>query len=178
MNLNVETVFWCLQWWDLKWQIKKFYYWGGIESAWSSNMSTTLFLMRPSSLALNGGGPTPAWQAGLCQRRNSGCGTGWLLAGAGFLPLWQSVSMVYVLLCWGVFPVPTLYSPRSIVSFFLFFFTFLMLCCIFSSPVYLLAFHYSLYPVWLCMWRIIKNQPWTLQKVLTIVITINYAKLQ
>ncbi len=48
--------------------------------------------------------------------RNSGCGTGWLLAGAGLLPLWHSrVFMVYVLLCWGVFPVLTLYSPRSIV---------------------------------------------------------------
>ncbi len=50
------------------------------------------------------------------QRRNSGCKTGWLLAGTGFLPLLQSrVFMVYVLLCWGVFPVLTLYSPRSIV---------------------------------------------------------------
>jgi len=50
------------------------------------------------------------------QRRNSGCGSGWLLAGAGFLPLLQSrVFMVYVLLCGGVFPVLTLYSPRSIV---------------------------------------------------------------
>ncbi len=50
------------------------------------------------------------------QRRNSGCGTGWLLAGAGLLPLWHSrVFMVYVLLCWGVFPVLTLCSPRSIV---------------------------------------------------------------
>ncbi len=39
------------------------------------------------------------------------------------------------------------------VIFFLL--TFLMLCGIFSSPVYLLAFHYSLYSVWLCMWRII-----------------------
>ncbi len=55
------------------------------------------------------------------KRRNSGCGTGWLLAGAGLLPLLQSrVFMVYVLLCWGVFPVLTLYSPRSIVCFFFF----------------------------------------------------------
>ncbi len=47
------------------------------------------------------------------------------------------------------------------VIFFLL--TFLMLCCIFSSPVYLLAFHYSLYSVWLCMWPIIRNlEPWTL----------------
>ncbi len=54
--------------------------------------------------------------SGSDQRRNSGCGTGWLLAGAGLLPLWHSrVFMVYVLLCWGVFPVLTLYSPRSIV---------------------------------------------------------------
>ncbi len=78
----------------------------------------------------------PAWQAGLCQRRNSGCGTRWLLAGAGFPPLWQSrVSMVYVLLCWGVFPVPTLYSPRSIV-WGLFFFSSLSSCyAVFFLPL-------------------------------------------
>ncbi len=78
----------------------------------------------------------PVWQAGLCQRRNSGCGTGWLLAGAGFPPLWQSrVSMVYVLLCWGVFPVPTLYSPRSIV-WGLFFFSSLSSCyAVFFLPL-------------------------------------------
>ncbi len=76
----------------------------------------------------------PAWQAGLCQR-NSGCGTGWLLAGAGFLPLWQSVSMVYVLLCWGVFPVLTLYFPRSIV-WGLFFFSSLSSCyAVFFLPL-------------------------------------------
>ncbi len=58
-----------------------------------------------------------AWSSGSDLRRISGCGTGWLLSGPDSLPLWLCrVSMVYVLLCcWGVFPVPTLYSPRSIV---------------------------------------------------------------
>ncbi len=64
----------------------------------------------------------PACQAGLTSAGSvaagpDGCGTGWLLAGPDSLPLWLCrVSMVYVLLCcWGVFPVLTLYSPRSIV---------------------------------------------------------------
>ncbi len=86
------------------------------------------------------------------QRRNSGCRTGWLLAGAGLLPLLHSrVFMVYVLLCWGVFPVLTLYSPRSIV-WGLFFSPHLphVMLYFFFFPC-LLTFHYWLYPVWLCM---------------------------
>ncbi len=65
--------------------------------------------------------PPSLWTASLTSgsvtSAGNGCGTGWLLAGAGLLPLLQChVSMVYVLLyCWGVFPVLTLYSPRSIV---------------------------------------------------------------
>ncbi len=106
----------------------------------------------------------PAWQAGLCQRRNSGCGTGWLLAGAGFLPLWQShVFTVYVLLCWGVFPVLTLYSPRSIV-WGLFFSPHLPHVMLYFFFPFLLAFHYWLYSVWLCMWQIIKNLEPTLNQ--------------
>ncbi len=51
-----------------------------------------------------------AWSSGFDQRRIRGCGTRWLLAGP------DSLRVVYVLLCcWGVFPVLTLYSPRSIV---------------------------------------------------------------
>ncbi len=73
------------------------------------------------------------------QRRNSGCGSGWLLAGAGFLPLLQSrVSMVYVLLLLRCFSCSHTVLPKEHslgVIFFLL--TFLMLCCIFSSPVYL-----------------------------------------
>ncbi len=82
------------------------------------------------------------------QRRNSGCRTGWLLAGAGLLPLLHSrVFMVYVLLCWGVFPVLTLYSPRSIV-WGLFFSPHLphVMLYFFSSPVYLhFTTDYTLY---------------------------------
>ncbi len=60
---------------------------------------------------------TASLSSGSDQRRISGCGIRWLLAGPDSLPLWLCrVSMVYVLLCcWGVFPVLTLYSPRSIV---------------------------------------------------------------
>ncbi len=67
---------------------------------------------------------TASLTSGSDQRGNSGCGTGWLLAGDGLLPLWHNrVFMVYVLLCWGVFPVLTLYSPRSIVWGLFFFFS-------------------------------------------------------
>ncbi len=100
---------------------------------------------------------TASLTSGSDQRRNRGCGTGWLLAGAGLLPLWHSrVFMVYVLLCWGVFPVLTLYSPRSIV-WGLFFSPHLPHVMLYFFFPCLLAFHYWLYPVWLCMWRIIKN---------------------
>ncbi len=79
--------------------------------------------------------------------KNSGCGTGWLLAGAGLLPLLDSrVFMVYVLLCWGVFPVLTLYSPRSIV-WGLFFFSSPSSCyAVFFLPLYLhFTTDYTLY---------------------------------
>ncbi len=69
----------------------------------------------------------------------NGRGSGRLPAGAGSLPLLQSVSMVYVLLLRCFFPVLTLYSPRSIVwGLFFFLLTFLMLCCNFLQfPVFL-----------------------------------------
>ncbi len=57
----------------------------------------------------------------------NGRGSGRLPAGAGSLPLLQSVSMVYVLLLRCFFPVLTLYSPRSIV-WGLFFFSSLSSC--------------------------------------------------
>ncbi len=98
-----------------------------------------------------------AWSSGSDQRRISGCRTRWLLAGPDSLPLWLCrVSMVYVLLCcWGVFPVLTLYSPRSIV-WELFFFSSLSSCnavFFFNSTCISLL----IILVWLCMWRIIKN---------------------
>ncbi len=58
----------------------------------------------------------------------NGRGSGRLPAGAGSLPLLQSVSMVYVLLLRCFFPVLTLYSPRSIVWGLLFFFSSLSSC--------------------------------------------------
>ncbi len=85
------------------------------------------------------------WSASLSsgsdQRRISGCETGWLLAGP------DSCVMVYVLLCcWGVFPVLTLYSPRSIV-WGLFFFSSLSpcLCCIFLQFYLHFTTDYTLY---------------------------------
>ncbi len=78
------------------------------------------------------------------QRRKSGCGTGWLLAGAGLLPLLQSrVSMVYMLLlllrCFSC--SHTVLPKEHSLGVIFFLLTFLMLCCIFLQfPV--LAFHY------------------------------------
>ncbi len=74
------------------------------------------------------------------QCRNSGCGTGWLLAGAGLLPQCHScVFMVYVLLCWRCFSCSHTVLPKehSLGVIFIYFFllTFLMLCCIFFLPL-------------------------------------------
>ncbi len=64
--------------------------------------------------------------------------------------------VVYVLLCcWGVFPVLTLYSPRSIVWGLFFSPPFPHVNSVFffnSTCISLLIIL-----VWLCMWRIIKN---------------------
>ncbi len=80
----------------------------------------------------------------------NGRGSVRLPAGAGSLPLLQSVSMVYVLLLRCFFPVLTLYSPRSIVwGLFFFLLSFLMLCCNFLQfPVFLLS---CLPPCLICM---------------------------
>ncbi len=75
----------------------------------------------------------------------NGRGSGRLPAGAGSLPLLQSVSMVYVLLLRCFFPVLTLYSPRSLV-WGLFFFPSSCYAVIFfnslsSCPVYPLVIY-------------------------------------
>ncbi len=96
-------------------------------------------------------------QAGLTSAGSVAAGSDGCLLGRIHFPCGY---VVYVLLCcWGVFPVLTLYSPRSIVwgLFFspplphvnaVFFFN--------STCISLLIIL-----VWLCMWRIIKNlEPW------------------
>ncbi len=43
-------------------------------------------------------------------------------------------------------------------------FIFIFFCTVHWADPFWLTFHYWLYPVWLCMWRIIKNlEPWALQ---------------
>ncbi len=83
--------------------------------------------------------PSPSlWTASLTSgsvtSAGIGCRTGWLLAGAGLPPLLQVVCLwcIMCFCCWGVFPVLTLYSSRSIV-WGLFFFSspFLMYALIF-----------------------------------------------
>ncbi len=91
---------------------------------------------------------TASLSSGSDQCRNSGCRTGWLLAGPDSLPLWLCrVSMLYVLLCCGgVFPVLKLCSPRSIV-WALFFFSSLSSClyCIFLQFYLHFTTDYTLY---------------------------------
>ncbi len=97
-------------------------------------------------------------QAGLTSAGSVATGSDGCLLGRIHFPCGY---VVYVLLCcWGVFPVLTLYSPRSIV-WGLFFSPFPHVNAVFffnSTCISLLIIF-----VWLCMWRIIKNlEPWTL----------------
>ncbi len=90
------------------------------------------------------------------QLRNSGCGSGWLLAGAGLLPLWLSCVYgvcAFVLRC---FSCSHTVLPKEHSLGVIFFCSPSSCYAVFFFPC-LLTFHYWLYPVWLCMWRIIKN---------------------
>ncbi len=91
--------------------------------------------------------------AGSVAAGSDGCLLGWIHFPCGYV--------VYVLLCcWGVFPVLTLYSPRTIVweLFFSPHFPHVNAVFFFNSTCISLL----IILVWLCMWRIIKNlEPWT-----------------
>ncbi len=98
----------------------------------------------------------PAWQALILAAGPDG----WLPE-LDYFPCCKVVCLwcIMCFCCWGVFPVLTLYSPRSIVwGLFFFLLTFLMLCCIFlqltlsSCPVYPLVI-YVVY-VWTGWWLI------------------------
>ncbi len=109
----------------------------------SNAMRRSCFLAHPTDITDIAPPPTTRlrslWTASLSsgsdQRRISGCGTGWLLAGPDLLPLWLCrVSMVCVA------EVFFLYSPRSIV-WGLFFFSSLSSCYVmlyFSTCISLL----------------------------------------
>ncbi len=110
------------------------------------------------------------WSASLSsgsdQRRIRGCGTRWLLAGPDSLPLWlcHGVCAFVLLRCFSC--SHTVLPKEHSLGVIFFLLTFLMFMLYFSSI--LLAFHYWLYSVWLCMWRIIKNlEPWTLRSKLS-----------
>ncbi len=48
------------------------------------------------------------------------------------------------------------------IAFMLFLFYYYFFCTFHWADLSWLTFHYLLYPVWLCMWQIIKNlEPWT-----------------
>ncbi len=96
-------------------------------------------------------------QAGLTSAGSVAAGSDGCLLGRIHFPCGY---VVYVLLCcWGVFPVLTLYSPRSIVwgLFFSPHFPHVNAVFFFNSTCISLL----IILVWLCMWRIIKNlEPW------------------
>ncbi len=127
--------------------------WDALAS--SPTLQTLLPLPRPlASVRFE----PPACQAGLTSAGLEAAGSDGCLLGRIHFPCGY---VVYVLLCcWGVFPVLTLYSPRSIV-WGLFFFSSLSSCYavfFFNSTCISLL----IILVWLCMWRIIKNlEPWT-----------------
>ncbi len=99
-----------------------------------------------------------AWPSGSDQRRISGCGIRWLLAGPDSLPLWLCRVCAFVLLrCFScshtVLPkehsLGVIFSPHFPHVNAVFFFN--------STCISLLIIL-----VWLCMWRIIKIlEPWT-----------------
>ncbi len=98
-----------------------------------------------------------AWSSGSDQRRISGCGIRWLLAGPDSLPLWLCRVCAFVLLRCFSCSHTVLPKEHSLGFFFsppfphvnaVFFFN--------STCIWLLIIL-----VWLCMWRIIKNlEPW------------------
>ncbi len=94
-----------------------------------------------------------AWSSGLTSAGSVAAGSDGCLLGRIHFPCGY---VVYVLLCcWGVFPVLTLYSPRSIVwgLFFSPHFPHVNAVFFFNSTCISLL----IILVWLCMWRIIKN---------------------
>ncbi len=99
-------------------------------------------------------------QAGLTSAGSVAAGSDGCLLGRIHFPCGY---VVYVLLCcWGVFPVLTLYSPRSIVWGLFFSPPFPHVNAVFffnSTCISLLIIL-----VWLCMWRNNK-EPWTLNLV-------------
>ncbi len=98
---------------------------------------------------------TASLSSGSDQRWIRGCGTGWLLAGPDSLPLScvYAVCAFVLLRCFSC--SHTVLPKEHSLGVIFFLLTFLMFILYFSSI--LLAFHYWLYSVWLCMWRIIKN---------------------
>ncbi len=102
----------------------------------------------------------PAWQAGLWLAPGNGCMFGWLIARAGLLPCCKVVCLwcIMCFCCWGVFPVLTLYSPRSIVWGLFFFLLTVLLFAVFffnslsSCPVYPIVIYVCC--VWTGWWLI------------------------
>ncbi len=102
----------------------------------------------------------PAWQATVCDQRweMAACLDGWLPE-LDYFPCCKVVWLwcIMCFCCWGVFPVLTLYSPRSIV-WGLFFSPYShLVCCIFLQfPVFLSCLP-PCHICMLCMDRLMAN---------------------
>ncbi len=94
------------------------------------------------------------------QRREMAAGLDGCLPELDYFPCCKVMCLwcIMCFCCWGVFPVLTLYSPRSIVwGLFFFLLTFLMLCCIFLQfPVFLSCLP-PCHICMLCMDRLMPN---------------------
>ncbi len=84
-----------------------------------------------------------------------------------FIPLFVSYLILTIFVY--IYTLSCFLFHSFFIAFMLFFFFILLSCFIFLSCTFhwadlsRLTFHYLLYPVWLCMWQIIKNlEPWTL----------------
>ncbi len=122
-----------------------------LESSQGEQCSETLLLPPPPYTDI---APPPTtrlhslWTASLSsgsdQRRISGCGNGWLLAGPDSLPLWLCRVCAFVLLRSFSSSHTVLPKEHSLgVIFFLL--TFLMLCCIFLQFYLHFTTDYTLY---------------------------------
>ncbi len=150
----------CHGWPQTKWRILACFSMA-VSAETSSDEKGIIFALPPPPTTI---GPSPRplasvalWIASLSswsdQRRISGCGNDGCLLGRIHFPVAMSW---YVLLCsWGIFPVLTLYSPRSIFWGLFFSPHFLMLSCIFLQFYLQFTTDYTLYDC-VC-WRIIKN---------------------
>ncbi len=127
-----------------------------LESTPGVQFSETLLRSSPTLQTLQTLPPPPrpfasvrfdplAWSSGSDQRRISGCGTRWLLAGPDSLPLWlcHGVCAFVLLRCFSC--SHTVLPKEHSLGVIFFLLTFLMSCCIFLQFYLHFTTDYTLY---------------------------------